>query len=678
MVNKFGLGGIYMGKKRVISVLMSMAMAVTMVPFLVSADTDPSTPGSFTELQQLIDSTSPANIALDKDYVALPGEGSLKITHGASIDLRGHTIDRNLSSAESDGHVFFVSGDPTDPDISGNSPNKYQLVITDSSADKTGKITGGYAENGGGIYCEYPAKISLMGVTITGNHATSKGGGIYLDKSVTYSTILGITLTNNTASYGGGLYTGSHSMEIKQYGTTTGTVISGNTAEYGGGIYNAGFIKFYEAVSITGNSATVHGGGIYQHDETENNFGGIEVRESLIIKDNTGDNVYLCSGEKISIGGNFNDDARIGVNTEDPVPVVVTSGFYLYAHYHDATKIFFSDQQGARVNTDKDTSSPTNNEVILEPVSLGFKGCSVTLDGRIGLNVYVDMSALTEEQRASAKMKFEIPGKGGNTQYDTFDPAFTASVDGVPCYGFTCYLSSIQMAEDVTTTLTYTGGSLSSDKTFSLKNYLASFYSTPVVASPNGAYNLVPFFAGYGYYVQQYLSGLRGWSIGTDYAEMPNSYGLTFEDDRIEEIRSKCSAYASSKSVGDSVESVKYKLGLDTTTVIEVTIKLKSEAKDQLSASCTYAGKSYTAYRSGTREYKIRIEGIYLQDLDKKITISGTSGDGEALTVTVSALGYVNAALNNPNSNTAKKKAMCALYEVWEKSSFIPSNSQQN
>ncbi|MBR4819837.1 MAG: hypothetical protein IKZ74_07270, partial [Clostridiales bacterium] len=343
----------------------------------------------------------------------------------------------------------------------------------------------------------------------------------------------------------------------------------------------------------------------------------------------------------------------------------VTSTAYKDAYLQNAMQVFFTTMPQSRMNFDKDPDSLTKGEVIIEPLSVGFVGCSMTLDGRIGLNVFVDMSALTDEQKASAKVSFAIPGKGANTQEDTFDPSFVQTVDDIPCYGFTCYLSSIQMAEQIVPTLTYTGGSLTSSKAYSVTDYIAnvsrSSYSnpiTPMFASSMGTY---------GHFVQKYMSDYHGWSIGgsNGYAEIPNfDYNSTFTalyDDYIDALAS----YAASKSVGPSIESTKFKLLLENTTGIEVTITLKSGVTEELNASCTYGGKTYTAYKSGDRQYKIRIEGIYAQDLDKMITINGTVGGSENFSATVSAFGYMYAALSNPQSSNYKKDAMCALYSFW-------------
>ena len=57
--------------------------------------------------------------------------------NNVTIDLNGHTISRNFSAAYDDGNVFYVE--------SGN------LTINDNSGNGSGKITGGWANRGGGI-----------------------------------------------------------------------------------------------------------------------------------------------------------------------------------------------------------------------------------------------------------------------------------------------------------------------------------------------------------------------------------------------------------------------------------------------------------------------------------------------------------------------------------------------
>ena len=73
-----------------------------------------------------------------------------------AIDLNGHSIDRKLTSATDDGHVFWVYGST--------------LTIYDSSEAQTGKITGAYSdEEGGAFYIrDEDSKVYIKGGTICG------------------------------------------------------------------------------------------------------------------------------------------------------------------------------------------------------------------------------------------------------------------------------------------------------------------------------------------------------------------------------------------------------------------------------------------------------------------------------------------------------------------------------
>lgn len=130
-------------------------------------------------------------IKLTKNYTAtattdvcltVPSETTL------TLDLNGHTINRNLSSAKNDGCAIW---------------NKSQLTITDTSGGTEGVITGGknsYA--GGGI--DNQGTLTIVKGRITGNSTSTNGGGINNQGTL---NIQGGTITGNTATgNGGGIY----------------------------------------------------------------------------------------------------------------------------------------------------------------------------------------------------------------------------------------------------------------------------------------------------------------------------------------------------------------------------------------------------------------------------------------------------------------------------------------
>ena len=112
-------------------------------------------------------------------------DGTLYIDlDGITLDLNGHIIDRNLASGEK-GRVILVEG--------------ATLTITDTSADKNGKITGGYLTGGnrGAGVSVNNGNLILNGGSIYGNSAES-GAGVYIKNST--FTVNGGSVSENYAS----------------------------------------------------------------------------------------------------------------------------------------------------------------------------------------------------------------------------------------------------------------------------------------------------------------------------------------------------------------------------------------------------------------------------------------------------------------------------------------------
>ena len=122
------------------------------------------------------------------------------------------------------------------------------------------KITGGAAQNGGGIFNMGTATITNS--EISGNTAVHDGGGCH-NYNIGIATISGSTISGNSAGNGGG--------GIINYGTgaklaVSGSTISGNTAVTdGSGIFNTGTATVTNS-EISGNTAGHDGGGFHNYD----------------------------------------------------------------------------------------------------------------------------------------------------------------------------------------------------------------------------------------------------------------------------------------------------------------------------------------------------------------------------------------------------------------------------
>ena len=128
------------------------------------------------------ETTSSVPVHSDQElYQAL--EGDAMISFESDIDLdsaltiqdgRTHTIDLN-------GYVLSTRGDnisQTNGSVIILDCNS-KLVVKDSSRDKTGVITGGFADKGGGVLVSGGSKFHMTGGSIEGNYA-QRGGGVYV------------------------------------------------------------------------------------------------------------------------------------------------------------------------------------------------------------------------------------------------------------------------------------------------------------------------------------------------------------------------------------------------------------------------------------------------------------------------------------------------------------------
>ena len=158
------------------------------------------------------------------------------------LDLYGHKLRRNLGAVDANGHVIEVFG-------------KGELTVKDTS--KGGEISGGRANNGGGI-CNY-GTLHLEGGTITSCLADNTGGGVRNNGTMTMD---GGVILGCWGSDCGGIYNAEGATL-----TITGGVISGNTSgRGGGGIVNYGMADI-SGGAIHNNHATTRGGGIWNGGE---------------------------------------------------------------------------------------------------------------------------------------------------------------------------------------------------------------------------------------------------------------------------------------------------------------------------------------------------------------------------------------------------------------------------
>ena len=178
-------------KRRLLPILMTLVLVCALpiwAAFVTSGDvTNPlvcTAGASEPNLRGMIDQANAgATITLNSNTEIA---ATLQITKNLTLDLNGCTLRMTGT-----GSVLKVSGRAT-------------LTITDSSAAKSGTITGGNAEDGGGVCVEAYATLEMTGGCITGCRAED-GGGVYIDNNATLK-MTGGCITDCHASYGGGIF----------------------------------------------------------------------------------------------------------------------------------------------------------------------------------------------------------------------------------------------------------------------------------------------------------------------------------------------------------------------------------------------------------------------------------------------------------------------------------------
>ena len=185
-------------KRRLLPILMTLVLVCALPiwaafvtsgdvtnPLLTTADaTEPSVPvkvSTATDLQSNIDAGNSVKLTKNIDI-----NTALNVTSTLTLDLNGCVLRMRGNTS-----VFYVYNNAT-------------LTIQDSSAAKSGTITGGNAEDGGGVYIEAYATLEMTGGCITGCRAED-GGGVYIDNNATLK-MTGGCITDCHASYGGGIY----------------------------------------------------------------------------------------------------------------------------------------------------------------------------------------------------------------------------------------------------------------------------------------------------------------------------------------------------------------------------------------------------------------------------------------------------------------------------------------
>ena len=232
---------------------------------------------------------------------------------GTDMEMSGGTITGG--NAENGGGIFVANGSTCT--ISGGSitnnkaTNGGGIYVDDGGAltvQSDAQITSNNATSGGGVYVASGGSCTIDGGSITQNTATS-GGGVYVVSG--NSCTIGGTISDNTATGdGGGVYAAGNSCTID------GTISENTAGGDGGGIYAAGQSTILGsdtgALRLTNNTATGNGGGVYF---AEGSSGHLILGNDTLISENkavNGGGVYVANGLLTMSGGTISQNTATG------------------------------------------------------------------------------------------------------------------------------------------------------------------------------------------------------------------------------------------------------------------------------------------------------------------------------------------------------------------------------
>lgn len=290
-----------------------------------------------------------------------------------------------------------------------------------------------------------------------------------------------------------------------------------------------------------------------------------------------------------------------------------------------------------------------------------FATHGLPIDGALGLEFVVDLPE--EIDFSKSYMEFVVAGSNGEKETIPFENAREIDKGRV---AFTCHLSPIQLADDITANYYVGDGRVYQDH-YSMMRYVDDFQHYEVDEKLHTAevMDYVKAIQDYGHYMQVYLSQANGWTIGVDHAEVPKrkEYG-PFE--------AKCAAGMMGFNVGgiksehsEEVTDLTYSIAMNSMTAQSLFVETDVEIGGVKYDSRTLPKDCW--HREG-KGWRIDLPAVHEFELNNGKEIMVTSVDGKEIAhlQNVCPLAYVGPHLDNPDGTAGYSEAMATYYYYFE------------
>lgn len=258
---------------------------------------------------RLFDVASGASLTLDRvtlkggsfSYSA-PGSGGAILNRGALNVINGSALSGNRASYDGGGGGIYNDGGTvtvSSSTLSGNSAGLGGGIYNNGG---TVTVSNGTLSSnssnpvGGGIY-NYNGTVTISNSTLSSNGTLQFGGSVFNSGGVV--AISSSTVSGSRAEFGGGIYnTGGGTVTVSDNSTLSNNTAFffnyGNSGGAGGAIYNSAGTVAIGNSTLSGNTAVLFGGGIYNDSS-----GTVTVNGSIL----SGNAATVLPGDDFSFGG---------------------------------------------------------------------------------------------------------------------------------------------------------------------------------------------------------------------------------------------------------------------------------------------------------------------------------------------------------------------------------------
>lgn len=291
-----------------------------------------------------------------------------------------------------------------------------------------------------------------------------------------------------------------------------------------------------------------------------------------------------------------------------------------------------------------------------------IKGATVSLEGNIGLNFYMDLNQDILEDDG-AYVRFKLPGENYTETKVMVADGKTETISGVQYHVFSCGIAAKEMTSNVVIEVVRGNGEVVDQGTFRVVDY-ANTILTDQANYTDADRTMVKALLNYGGYAQLHF----GYNV-TDLANAPLQ-----EQDRAVSMPTLDESV--NYTIEGTINGLSYygtSLMLVTKTSVRHYFELSEGEIEDYTFTCN--DKELKPVKKGTRYY-VEITDIVASELDKMYSLTITKGT-ESMTLTYGPYTYIKTIVAGNSYNAETKNIMAALYAYSVAAENYLTNSQQ-